>query len=185
MQITIKLTGSFCNDWPNCRIKLNGHLLDDFQVTNEITKTYNVELEEQNTLSIQHYGKRFGEHRIWDTKLVDGVIVKDRFFSITDIEFNDVTIKDLWHNGVVTGNRFDGNIPQHSTTLPFNDNREYSLSFTSPIYTWIIEKRNEGFKGIGPAWRRSKLDSKPDGYSISFAEIENIIDSIKKDIDLL
>lgn len=182
--ISLSITGYYCNDWPNVKIFLNDNVLYDGKVLNQKRFVFtNIEFKETNTLIIEHYGKRFGEDNIWDTEVGENNnIINDRHFTVNDILVNDISLKEVWHHGSFSDYEI---IQEHVDKLFFNFNMSYTFNFETPFYNWLIDKKREGYLEIGPTWKKSALNSLPDGYSISLLKIESLFDDIEEVIKKL
>jgi hypothetical protein len=92
--IKIKLTvsGTWCHDWPKMKILLNNIIYYDDQVTDTIDVVFEAPLQDNNSLIIQHYDKKFGQNGQWDTKLVNDVIVQDRALKLHSLDLDNVSI---------------------------------------------------------------------------------------------
>jgi|CryBogDrversion2_7_1035282.scaffolds.fasta_scaffold06175_2 hypothetical protein len=95
----VDFIANWCNHWPYVRIVFNDTVLVDRELAAETSIIVDLELEEQNTLKIQHYGKRQGENHIYDT-VVDqqGNITQDCNFRITKLGFDRI-----WFNQLAAG----------------------------------------------------------------------------------
>lgn len=183
--VIIKVRSNKCNLWPNCRILLNDQIIFDGHIEEQQAIDAALTLRDENSIRIIHHGKRFGENRIWDTKLENGHIVADRSMHVEDIVILGISIKRWWHRGSMLVDSNTETIPEHSDALHFFKNAEYKLSFSAPFYDWLIDSRREGFKEVGPIWKMSSLNTKSDGYSSSMLELEPILDRIRDGIDRL
>lgn len=181
VNVAFALRGNFCNLWPNCKITLNNELVFDGQVEASVIDAQ-FKLQKNNIITIEHYGKRFGENHIWDTKVVDGQIIADRYLRVDDIKILDISLKPWWHNGQIGDTEY---IPQHLDAIYFHQNITYTLKFTAPFYDWLIDSRYSGFKEVGPIWKMSSLNTKSDGYSSSMLELEPILDRVENTLKKL
>lgn len=92
-------------------------------------------LVDSNELRIRHFGKRFGEGRIWDTRTQENKIVQDRAFVLTSLMFNEVDI--LKH---IIRFPFIRDSGEELHTDYFGFNGDLVINFKSPVYEWIIEE---------------------------------------------
>lgn len=182
VDIRFKLHSTFCNLWPNCKIVVNDETLFDGQVVESLDLTKQFTIRENNSIVISHYGKRFGENRIWDTKSAGDQIVADRTLHVDDMLIMGISMKPWWHKGSMD---IESQVPKNSSIIHFYFNASYSLSFTAPFYDWLIDSRYEGFKEVGPIWKMSSLNTKSDGYSSSMLELEPLLDRIQDTINKL
>ena len=154
MKIEICITGFSHDDvtWPQCKVIIDGQVYTDQFVinNNNIVINANLSLLSEHKLEILQYGKMFGENRTWHTRNVNGV-VHDIYLVITDIKFDDVSIKKIWHNGQIENQfnskqllDFQNSAPHveqiHSgyDQIRLSFNGGYVLKFNTPIYDWII-----------------------------------------------
>lgn len=172
--IKIKLFGKFCNNWPLVKITLNDNIIFD----GEIIKEKEIEIVENfhidNTLSITHYGKSFGQAGIWDLTLdPEGKIVKDRAVEFRDISINEVSLKKyISHTPFVSDQVYH--------TDYFGHNGVWSLKFESPIYNWIIRtyimpKYQPSQNHVDETSHNNLFD-----YSVDVSEIEKIENHLKE-----
>lgn len=156
MKVEICVTG-FSHDgitWPNCKIIANGQVYIDTPVTNSQNIVLNILDSKSQHLEILQYGKMFGENRVWHTQSANDKVGGDRYLLITDIKFDDVSIKKIWHNGFLRNTFNDRqlsdfekanieipdieSIPQGYHEIRISYNGGYVLDFTCPVYDWII-----------------------------------------------
>lgn len=131
----ITLLGTYCNEWPLCKIMLNNDIMYDGQIQDTQTIEFQAQLRERNSLKITHHGKWFGPGR-YDTLRPDptGPITADRALRLQGLVINDVELVqyaaqipfvtdhgEIWH------------------THHFGHNGTWKLEFYTPVYDWIIE----------------------------------------------
>lgn len=137
-ELRIKAAGHFCNDLPRLRITLDGSVVHDGSVEDldlqfEISRTACV-------LVLEHYDKRFGESRRWDTKSVDGEIVQDRKIVLHELSLDGISMMNSLHRLTFT------QIPAISEPLigamnfsgTFNFNGEVRLDMSPSPINWLI-----------------------------------------------
>jgi hypothetical protein len=149
VEVTVKAIGYYFNHWPNLKIYHNNQEMFDGQIIDAVDLRFNLTCTDNNTLSIVHYGKRFGEDNIWDS---DAEGKQSCYVEIKDILFNGITGQD----GIVphleftthwTPKQLEGDsefIQQNSKILSHGTmgfNGEILLEFTAPIYDWLIDKK--------------------------------------------
>ena len=182
MKIDLQATGYFCNHWPHLSILINGVDVTSLDVQQD-TRTSVQHDSQVTSLEIVHHGKNFGP-KVWDTKMVDGKIVEDCYFKITDLRIDGVPMKNFAHYGNYIYD--DGRVEpvlEHIDALYFNYNMRYQLLLEGEFYDWVISKTREGFKEVGPSWRKRQINTTPDGYSFSSLELLDLIHDIKQLID--
>ena len=177
MKVEICITG-FSHDsitWPQCQIIIDGQVYIDKSIQGDDVIVFEVDLiPAQHNIKIMQYGKLFGENRIWHTRIIDGQVLGDRYIVINDIKFDDVSIKKIWHNGVIKNifnerqlNDFIYNthevpsiveIPAGYDKIHLNFNGGYDLPFSTPVYDWIILKKSP-FMKIEGKMKESSLTS--------------------------
>lgn len=153
MHIEISITG-FSHDsvtWPQCKIIIDGQVYADQHVINDTVISFDAAIEstKHHKIEILQYNKMFGENRTWHTRGSS-----DRYILIKDIKFDQVSIKKIWHTGIIENTfnyrqlaDFAGNAPYTETIHPgYNEirisfNGGYVLEFETPIYDWIIVKQ--------------------------------------------
>ena len=137
-QITFKLLGHFCNQWPNCRIALNNKTYHDGPIVSDFELIIQDKFQTVNYLEVEHYGKYFGEQGIWDTQVIDNKTVADRAIQIVSIVINEVEIYDIFFK-----------LPFYSTvgeqhTHYLGHNGVWRCEFPENVYSWIIQQRHFG-----------------------------------------
>lgn len=131
--LKIKLSGSFCNEWPNIRVKLNNDIYYDGSVKESELITLELDLPKQNHLTIEHYDKSFGINGRWDTKSNENGIYQDRAIKFEDLILDDVSLKKyIAMFPFISGD-------QIYYTDYFGHNGYWELPFETPIYAWIIK----------------------------------------------
>lgn len=99
---------------------------------------FEYQIQDQNSMRIEHYGKRFGENGIWDTRSDQDRIVADCGIHVVDIELHGVSIHDI-----VYQTPFDTDQgPQH--THYFGHNGVWQWSWPRDLYAHLIEHRFMG-----------------------------------------
>lgn len=116
------------NGWPLIMIKINETVVDRFEAnTTEWEKKFNLDLNENNILKIEHYGKNYlTDHN------------PDKYFELQKIFINDVDLKHHIHKFkqlayLPPWDHEDP--PEHSLYLGHNG--ILSLKFNSPVNQWI------------------------------------------------
>lgn len=177
-QIMLHIQGSNCNGYPNCQISFNDEILFD-KTVNDTTLMFDVNFKETNSLKISMFGKRFGEDGVYDTKVEDDKIIEDKHIIIEELVIDGVSIKPWWHHAALA----DVVLYQHQPTIGIYNNISYCFQFPNALYEWMITKNYEGYKSIGPTWKKSALNSSPDDYSISDDKFFELISTARKLID--
>jgi hypothetical protein len=134
--IKITLLGTYCNEWPLCKIVLNRQVIYDGNIEGTQTIDFNPELQHNNKLQITHYGKWLGPRR-YDTERPDpnGPITADRAIKLEGLIFNDVELVQYAAQIPFITDRGESWFTHH-----FGHNGTWELEFTTPIYDWIIER---------------------------------------------
>lgn len=183
IKVQIGLEGHHCNLWPLCRILLNDDVVFDGEVQGDQSLEFNMVLRRHNSIMITHHGKRFGEGRIYDTKIVNGEITQDRFFRLYKLRILGLDMSGLWHLGKMIEGVESVPLAQYSDAVYFNKNVVYGFDFSAPFYDWMIDTKRQGYKAIGPSWKMSSLGAKTDGYSHSVEELNEILERIRSEIE--
>lgn len=168
--MVIRTVISGLKDPAKCKIVVNNNTVyDDYIFGNDVVHNFIVPSLPVNTLSIEHYDKKFGENRRWDQQEL----------VVHDVMLDDVSIKPVWQKG--TKEYFhQGNVIKDEVGMAdmiFGFNGKYSLEFTSPVYDWIITNRKKIYSSS-----RDKVSS-VDYYNREYtnvAEIERMIASIRE-----
>lgn len=118
------------------RVAVNNHIYFDDYVKENITIDCTVSIAKHNQLTINHYGKQFGENGVWDTKVANDVITHDRAIKINAIELNDVDIAKY----IVNHWPFTASDGTTLYTDYIGHNGLLTIDFDAPVYDWIIQK---------------------------------------------
>lgn len=92
-------------------------------------------LQDNNCLILEHYGKRFGENNIWDTRSNGNQIVEDRAVKLLKLELDEVDISPY----LVQQWPFKTDNGQEIPTDYFGFNGACYINFNGPVYDWIIK----------------------------------------------
>jgi hypothetical protein len=149
IKLEIDLKGQYCNHWPYARITVNDQVLFDSTVVNSINLIFNINAQEKNQLTIEHYGKQFGDNNVYDCTADQS---QDCILTIEDIRFENITIgseimNQLFLKPVWTKKQLQTIDPdvllqmstiscQYNTMMNFNS--IFSLEFETPILNWLI-----------------------------------------------
>lgn len=147
VHLQIELEGHFCNHWPLAKISVNDQVLYDGPVINSSKYVYQVGVEKNNHLVIQHYGKRFGDDNIYDCSNDQS---QDCVLEIKDIKFNNVSIgqelmSKLDFETQWTPAQLRDLTPEFMQDLSkincahglMNFNSVFKLQFETPILNWL------------------------------------------------
>ena len=146
VEIELDVIGKFFNHWPKLQLVVNDKVYYDSEVVDEQTIKIRPLCTKNNTLSLIHYGKQFGETGVYDS-LPDGS--QSCEIVLRDIRFNDVSI-DLMRNDLVF-NTIWSQYQQDTTPKNFIDqytkvcgfqsmtfNGYSNIEFNCPVYDWLI-----------------------------------------------
>lgn len=137
MKLDINLSSTWCNNWPTCQVMFNNQQLFFGLVEKPTNLTFDLCVNDTNTLKVFMLNKQFGP-RLWNTKVVDNVIVQDQSLTIEKIEFDEVDVKLILNQQPM--NVLDReNYNNHGCNFYYNSYLE--LTFTNPIYNWIITEK--------------------------------------------
>lgn len=124
-------------DNPMCRI----YLCQQLQYEGSVKDLFDFTVDCANTnceLRIEHWDKQPK-----DTKVENGVIVRDRSFELASIRIDNYDLKELvWQSKFVAQ---DGTV--YPSCLFFGPNGNFLLEFSQPVLYWILKNRNE------PGWQ--------------------------------
>lgn len=135
VNIKLSLLGTWCHDWPRVSIQVNNQTLYCDQVQDQIDLSFDVPLQDNNTLIIQHFDKNFGQNGQWDTISENNVIVKDRAVRLISFLLDDIELKDYLTQQCV----FETDQGAKLHTDYYGYNGQVQITFGSPVYDWIIE----------------------------------------------
>lgn len=154
--------------WPNVMIAVNGTQTWTGVCQEKTNISFSFEPLETNTLSITHYGKSFGENRVWNT-----TPTTDRNITIEQIKIDYVDIHNLLCLGSVTNTFNDRQIENfqrdqqeipytkqyvHNEKLFMGYNGTYSIQFPKEVYDWIIVENTKFTRPSDPT-KQSSLNS--------------------------
>lgn len=154
--------------WPTARIKINGLVLWQGEVLDNLYVPFDITLAENNTLEIEHYGKSFGENGIWHSSQSG-----DRNITVKQICMGGVDLHDLLHLGKLcnhfnqsqlddfaASNQDVPHIKQfvHTEDIFMGYNGRYVLEFPKDVYDWIIVQKSPFMRPYDPK-KASSLNS--------------------------
>lgn len=196
MNVELTLFGSSHDNgatWPSCRVKIDNEVKYDSTINGNQVVSFDVELDDgHHTISIEQYGKKFGENREWHTRADS-----DRYIEILDLKLGNVTVQPFWHQGTVT-NFFNprqlADFELLMTPIPYNQpvhegydkirlsyNGLYSLPFETPVYDWLILSRIPMYRVSGRL-KESSLTSVANwrlDYITNSSEVWQLLDECK------
>ena len=122
--------------WPDYYIRINGQLQEQGTLKTTTTWHFDTDLEDgSHILSVGLTNKQDA-----DTVCTDNEIVADKAIYIHPIEIEGYKLDDFMHRAVY--------YPVDRPSLQSNYlgwNGEWTLDFTTPIFTWIHETQNLGW----------------------------------------
>lgn len=140
-RLQIHLKGHYCNFWPLLDISLNGVSIHAGEIKDELTLDLPL-LDNANELIMRHYGKRFGQDRIWDTKSIGGHITQDRRIEIISIKIDGIDFRDKLHGMAFNQEAVCGEpVASISWDGNFNFNGSVSISISPTPLNWLINLR--------------------------------------------
>lgn len=145
VKANIDVTGHYYNDWPLLQISLNGVTVFDGAIEHDQCIELILDCADRNLLTFCHYGKRFGEGRVWDSA-ADGT--GSRELIINDIRFDGVSIDHLrsqlmfktqWSDLQLQQNtqEFIDHYSEFASNGMMSFNGTIDLEFETPIYNWL------------------------------------------------
>ena len=145
VNLAVTVTGKYCNHWPYLKILHNDVILYDNQVIGTQVLTFDLECNNKNLLSFEHYRKSSGENGVWDT-----TDTEDCVLTVDDVEFDQVSIgvhlkskllfKTNWTTHQLKSEPVEF-IDQHSEIYSngvMSFNGAINLEFDAPVYDWLI-----------------------------------------------
>lgn len=146
-KIEIVVQGHYYRDWPCLAVSINDKILYDKQIQDLATVCLNLEnLLPNNTLTLTHYGKQFGDQGTYDT---DPNLGLDRGITVKDIRFDGITIgthkiNQLWFETAWTPKQkqdLDSEFIKQRTCFECNGylgfNGSTTIEFWTPILEWL------------------------------------------------
>ena len=127
--------GTWCHDWPKIRIKINDKIYYCDQVQNQVNLSFDIPLQDNNTVIIQHFDKNFGQNGQWDTISENDAIVKDRAVRLLSFELDEVDLREYLIQQCFF--ETDDGAKLHTDYYGFNGQTQ--IFFCAPIYNWIID----------------------------------------------
>ncbi len=195
MNVELTLLGSSHDGitWPQCRVKVDNETKYDSTINGTQVVSFDVELTDgHHTISIEQYGKKFGENREWHTRAN-----ADRYIEILDLKFGHVTVQPFWHQGVTVNTFNDRQLQDFEKSHvdpPFRQtihegydkirlsfNGAYSLEFDTPVYDWLILNRIPMYRVTGRL-KESSLTSVANwrlDYITNSGEVKQLLDECK------
>jgi hypothetical protein len=181
VNLLIEVLGTYCNDWPLLRVGGNNDIYFDDRIENKEIIEFEMLLQENNVLVLEHHGKYFGENGRWDTVSENDVIIQDRAIRPLRIEIDGVDIcKYQFENWPL--------LTQHGEVFTnyFGFNGTCRIEFTAPVYDWIITKLvhrpNHQYKALDLIIETSHSDLFD--YENDLRELEEIDQLIKENAHL-
>lgn len=178
--------------WPLVKIRVNGDLIWQGEVLNNLYLPFEVILQDNNILEVEHYGKFFGEKGTWHTGAG-----KDRNIAIKQLFIGGVDVRDLLHLGALH-NTFnqkqlddfaanDQAVPYiknfvHMEKIFMGYNGTYMLEFPRDIYDWIIVQKSPFMRPFDPK-KESSLNSV--NWRLDWINSHEVVDIMQDIQDLL
>lgn len=147
INLAIDLNGQYYNHWPFARVWVNNQILFDGKVHDSVALTFDISALENNQLTIEHYGKRFGDNNVYDCAADQ---TEDCVLTIKDIRFNNITVGDeimsksffktVWTETQLKTMSADTLAQMAKTTAKqgiMNFNSQFNLEFETPILNWL------------------------------------------------
>ena len=139
LKFKLELYATMWNKPPIADITIDGksYFKEEITSTNDkpaiIEFEQELELEKSHKLIITRSGKGKNE-----TVVKDGKIVKDQLLHIKSIEIDDIDIEDLVWEAIYTPK----NKPPQKRTTCLGINGTWCLTFKSPFYLWLLERKS-------------------------------------------
>jgi hypothetical protein len=138
----------FNDNWPKMKIYHNNNLIDDIFCLQSQELHYQIEPDVDNLLSIEMYGKRFGDGGIYDVDS-NG---QGHEIKIKDITFDEVSIDHLMSKVEFETYWTEHQLSLHNEEFRSKYNKYYpnglivfngrlNFNFSTPIYDFLIDKR--------------------------------------------
>lgn len=132
--LSLSLTSTYCNGWPQVRVFLNNTLIKDCVVNNELVVPITVDkLVKNYTLQIQRYGKTDQNFVFEDNK-----IVKDQVVELTSLAVDGVKIPSYVINNC---SKFCFDNQTHLGSCYFSPNGQWEFEFQAPVVTWLLDQK--------------------------------------------
>ena len=148
ISMQIHLKAHCCNHWPLLDVTLNDKLLQSGEISDELH--LNFPLNGRNQLVLRHYGKRFGEGRIWDTKSKDGIIIEDRKIEVLSISVDGIDFRDKLHTITFNQEPVSGEpLAQQVWDGNFNFNGYILIDMQPTPLNWLINLRLKQARNLG------------------------------------
>lgn len=131
------IDSEYFNNSPHLRIDVNGDILADIAVSEEMTIEKDLQLEDDHEykLNFTLYDKSK-----YDTVLEDDNIVKDTVVKIKQVELDGVDITTLLP---IDKEKFyyihDGSTEKHTFYDTMGVNGTSTIELSSPFYVWLLE----------------------------------------------
>ena len=136
MDIKIKFLGSYCNDWPEIEISVNGDIVwKDKIVESKVAEFSMAPIEIDNEINIRYINKRNGP-KIFDTEIdQEGNVLQDQFAKIEGISVNGSNVSAIIDSLSYT--KDDGS-PSPPTYGYLSFKGHYNVHIPTDVDEWII-----------------------------------------------
>ena len=161
IKLELDLKGQFCNHWPLVLICVNNQKLFDGTVEDSVNLNFDINAGDTNVLSVQHYGKSFGDSGIYDCVADQS---QDCVLIIKDIRFQGVTVgqelmSKLFFETAWTPAQLESLSADYLSQMSrisavsgqMNFNSQLILQFETPVLNWLtmakykIEAKNTAY----------------------------------------
>lgn len=150
VDLTLDLTGYYCNRWPQLQIIHHDKVIQDLEIQDHQILHLTLSCHDTDCVTLYHHGKRFGDQDIWDTS-TDGS--QDCYLQINDIKFDQVSVGEKIMRSLIFNTEWNC-LQQRNQSLEFIEkfdkfasngrmsfNGRIEISFQLPIYNWLIMQK--------------------------------------------
>lgn len=137
LSFQLRINANWCYHWPYIKICFNDSVVFDSEIDQSIDVAFDVDdILDNNQLTINHYGKRSGENKIWDTKVdANGSIVNDCTFQIVELSINGIPFNEIAFKKYLFKNNQNYDNIYLNSIVGFNG--EFNISIPKDLYSWL------------------------------------------------
>ena len=154
VKFKLELVGSKCNEYPHLTILHNQQIIYSGLIIECVTLEFDLDMKENNVITLSGIDKSSGENGKWDTQLNDdGQIIADKSLAINNIWFDNISMGHEWIRSLTLVN---DNHEKFLTRTWWN-NGSISFSIQEPLLDWIIQEKfiNSEENIIAPHYAKS------------------------------
>jgi hypothetical protein len=135
----LELVGSKCNEYPELTVLHNQQVVYSGFICESTTLDLDLELQDDNTITLRGIGKSQGKDGKWDTQVdANGQIIADKWLSINNIWVDNISMGQEWLQSLTliteTGT-------EKFLTRTWWNNGSIDFLIQMPLLDWIIHEK--------------------------------------------